>query len=152
MIVAGTGHRPEKTEGEEIVRTKSRVKLQYTPGITTFITGMAAGLDLWAADEARLLGIEVWAAIPWKGHQPRKQDKELYDRILGYAVKKVFVTEVDDYPGPWVYQKRNEWMVDNADAIMSYWDGVEKGGTWNCVKYARKVGKPITNIYYSPPF
>lgn len=152
MIIAGTGHRPEDCELEVEVRTKARVKLQYTKGVDTFICGMAAGFDLWAADEARKLGLTVIAAKPWATHQPRKEDAELYKVIEAYASKIVVVTDVPTYPGPWVYQKRNEWMVDNADAVMAYWSGKETGGTWNCVKYARKVKKPIANIYYDPPF
>ncbi len=155
MIVAGTGHRPEKCEAEDIVRTKARVKLQYPnkAGIkaTTFICGMAAGLDLWAGDEARLLGLEVIAARPWTGHKPRKEDAELYDRIINAASRVVNVVDQVNYPGAWCYQKRNEWMVDNSDAVMAYWDGTEDGGTWNCIKYARGK-KPISNIYYDPPF
>lgn len=156
MIVAGTGHRPENSESEQVVRTKARVKLQY-PNKTgktasVFICGMAAGLDLWAGDEALKLGIEVWAARPWAGHKPRNQDAELYERVLAGASRVVNVNESQDYPGVWVYQKRNEWMVDNADAVMAYWNLHEGGGTWNCVKYARKVGKPIANIYHDPPF
>jgi uncharacterized phage-like protein YoqJ len=152
MIVAGTGHRPEDSEGETIVRTKARVKLQYTDGVSAFICGMASGFDLWAADEARLLGLEVIAAKPWAGHSPRVEDKDLYERILAHASRIVDVNASETYPGAWVYQKRNEWMVDNADVVMSYWSGKEVGGTWNCVKYARKVKKPMTNIYHSPPF
>lgn len=153
MIVAGTGHRPEDSEEEAIVRIKARVKLQYTPDVDVFICGMAAGYDLWAADEARKLGIEVWAAKPWTTHEARKEDEELYKTIEEYASKVVNVTEVDEYPGPWVYHKRNEWMVDHADVVMAYWSGVEKGGTYACYKYAKeKAKKPITNIFFSPPF
>jgi len=156
MIVAGTGHRPEDAEDESVVRTKARVKLQY-PGKTgkkveTFICGMAAGFDLWAADEARKLGLKVIAARPWTTHTARKEDEELYQTIMDYASKIVVVTEADEYPGPWVYHKRNEWMVDNAEAVMAYWSGVEKGGTFACVNYAKKVKKPIANIYNDPPF
>lgn len=152
LVVAGTGHRPENCEEEEIVRLKSRVKLQYTPGISVFITGMAAGFDLWAADEARLLGIEVWAAKPWTGHQPRGSDRDLYDRVLDHASRVVNVTDVKDYPGKWVYPVRNHWMVDNADVVMAYWDGTESGGTYECYTYAKKKNKKIANIYHSPPF
>lgn len=152
FIVCGTGHRPEDSEPEPWVRTKARVKLQYNDKVTTIITGMAAGFDLWFADEARKLGLEVWAAKPWTTHTARVEDQELYDSIIAYASKVVNVTEADSYPGPWVYHKRNEWMVDNADAVMAYWSGKEKGGTYACRQYAKKVGKPVANIYNDPPF
>lgn len=157
MIIAGTGHRPEDAEGEVIVRTKARTKLRYPnklgKSVTVFICGLASGFDLWAGDEARLLGLEVWAAKPWAGHEPRREDAELYRRILAYASRVVNVDESKDYGGPWVYHKRNEWMVDNADAVMAYLNPEKnKGGTYACVQYARKVGRPVANIYCDPPF
>lgn len=152
MIVAGTGHRPEQSELEVEVRTKAANKFKKA-GVTTFICGMAAGFDLWAADEALKQGIEVIAAIPWRGHTPREEDVELYERVNTSASKVVYVTDVEDYPGPWVYHKRNEWMVDHADAVMSYLNPeTTTGGTYACVKYAKKQGKKIANIYHDPPF
>lgn len=152
MIIAGTGHRPEDSEPESWVRTKARVKLQYTDGIDVFITGMAAGFDLWAADEAIKLGIPVTAARPWTTHTPRKGDEQLYNHVLEKASKIVVVTDADKYPGPWVYAKRNHWMVDNASHVMAYWSGKEAGGTFECVTYAKDKEKPVANIYYDPPF
>lgn len=154
LIVAGTGHRPEDAEAENFVRTKVRVKLRYAKKpIDTFITGMAAGFDVWAADEALQLGIDVTAAVPWRGHKPRKEDEELYEHILGAAKSIVYVSDQDNYPGPWIYQKRNEWMVDHADLVMAYWNiNKSSGGTYNCYQYAKKQGKPIANIWYDPPF
>lgn len=151
-IVAGTGHRSEDCEPEDIVRLKIRTKLRYTDGIETVISGMANGYDLWLADEALKLGLEVWAARPWAGHQPRKEDRELYDRIIAGASRVVNVDESEDYKGPWQYHKRNEWMVDHADAVMAYWNGKEKGGTYACRNYAKKVGKPVANIIEAAPF
>ena len=150
MIIAATGHRSEKCEEESIVRCKLRTALRYS-GADTFICGMANGVDLWAGHEALLLDIEVWAAKPWAGHAPRKADRELYATVIEGASRVINVVDEDKYPGPWVYQKRNEWMVDNATHILAYWDGVESGGTWNCIKYARGK-RPIRNIYHAAPF
>lgn len=44
------------------------------------------------------------------------------------------------------YQLRNEHMVDTSDIVYCYWNGEEQGGTWNTVRYARKVGKPVVDI------
>ena len=56
----------------------------------------------------------------------------------------VFVSE----PGyaAWKMQVRNKWMVDNSDLVLALWNGTD-GGTANCVRYAEKVGKPITNLW-----
>lgn len=154
VTIAGTGHRPEDAEDEGIVRIKVSTKLRYTnQDVSAFISGMAAGFDLWAADEAHKLGIDIIAAVPWKGHAPRQGDEELYAHILSVAKEVVYVDDGEDYPGPWVYHKRNEWMVDHADLIMAYLNPhKEFGGTFQCYKYAKEVGKPIANIWWDPPF
>ena len=151
MYVAGTGHRPEDCEAESIVRQKIRTALRYS-GADCVIGGMAAGYDLWFADEARLLGLEVWAAKPWAGHTHRKSDAELYAGIIDYASRVVNVVEEVDFPGAWCYHKRNHWMVDNATHVLAYLNpAATRGGTYECVKYARGK-KPIRNIYGAPPF
>ena len=38
------------------------------------------------------------------------------------------------------FRARNRWMVDNRDALLALWDGVEQGGTWYTVHYARSKG------------
>lgn len=151
MIVAVTGHRPQDCEAETIVRQKFRTALRYS-GADVVISGMAAGVDLWAGDEADGLGIPIWCAKPWAGHTARKEDEELYRKLIARAEKVVNVTPFDDYPGPWVYHKRNEWMVDNATHVLAYWNGKESGGTYACRQYAKKVEKPIRNIYTAAPF
>lgn len=161
LIVAGTGHRPEDAEPETFVRVKVATKFRYTDKkIDAFITGMAAGFDLWAADEAHEQGIDLIAAVPWKGHTPRKDDEELYAHILSVAKEVVYVHDSEGlsqaengYPGHWVYHKRNEYMVDRADLVLAYWNpNKEFGGTFQCYKYAKEQGKPIANIWWDPPF
>ena len=43
--------------------------------------------------------------------------------------------------------KRNEQMVDMADAVLVIWDGHSRG-TQYTIKYAESVGKPINIIKY----
>ena len=148
MIVAATGHRSERCKSEESTRASLRRGLERVPpwGENIFICGMANGVDLWAASEAISMGFEIWAAKPWAGHSPRNSDVELYNQVIGVASKVVNVVDSEQFPGNWVYPKRNKWMVDNATHILAYWDGVEKGGTWDCIRYARGK-KPIRNVY-----
>lgn len=151
VIVAGTGHRPEDCESEEVVRRRVRESLGSIRA-DCVIGGMAAGYDLWFADEAINLGIEVWAAKPWINHGPRQVDASLYADILAKASRIVNVVEREEYPGPWCYHARNEWMVDNATHVLAYWNPSKKsGGTFACVNYAKKKSRPIRNIY-GPPF
>jgi len=40
---------------------------------------------------------------------------------------------------------RSEWMVQNCDLLVAYWDGSD-GGTGNCVKYAKSVGRDVAIV------
>lgn len=152
MIIAITGHRSEDCEPEEVVRQKFRTALRYAPGVEAVICGMANGVDLWAGDEALLLGYSVWAAKPWTGHTHRKADAELYSRIIEGASRVVNVVEQDNYPGVWVYHNRDKWMIDNCTHVLAYLHpDARKGGTYGTVQYARGK-KPIRNIYTAAPF
>lgn len=144
VIAAITGHRPEKIEdpewvGEALGSTFLRL------GISHVIQGMASGVDLWSAFIAFGLGIPYTAARPWAGHKPRKDDQELYDFVLRYAAEVVDVDPSIEFPGKWVYQKRNKWIVDRGNFVISVWDGEPKGGTWNAVNYAQKLGVEVFN-------
>lgn len=153
MKISVTGHRPEDIlEAEKDVRRKfSRTFQEVSPEVV--IIGMAAGVDIWSGDEARLLGIPVIAARPWAGHSARTEDSELYATLIEYADEVVNVDGADTYAGPWVYHKRNEWMVDHATHVLAYLNPAKtSGGTFACVRYAKKVGRPVKNIYDLPPF
>ena len=38
-------------------------------------------------------------------------------------------------------QKRNRYMVDKSDLVFAVWNGEEKGGTWNTIRYAERKGR-----------
>lgn len=56
--------------------------------------------------------------------------------IKGYEIGKYYPTKM---------QKRNMYMVDNSDVVVSVWDG-SNGGTGNCVSYAMNHNKKIINL------
>lgn len=151
MIVAATGHRPNDIkEPHDEVQTKARVKLQYA-GAKRLICGMAEGFDLIAARAAMELEIPITAARPWNTHKVGPLWKDDYEKVLEYADVVHVVVPTDVYHVSYLH-KRNEWMVDNADAVMAYWNGKQAGGTFACRQYAKKVGKPVANIINDPPF
>lgn len=148
-IVFGSGHRPEDA-GMDYFDMAGLINEQismHPRDISVAICGMAAGFDLAWGMEAINSGIEVWAVRPWAGHRPRGVDRCRYEWILQNAKRKVVINESVSYPGPWIYQDRNEWMVDNADEGLVLWNGKVSGGTFNCIKYADSIKKPYTNIY-----
>ena len=171
--IAFTGHRPDKLYGYdlennnyEILKTSlySLLKNEIDHfDADTFITGGALGFDTLAFDVVEELRkdyeVSQILAIPFR-NQPNKWFKKNVDKYNQMKTKatNIYVDEQKedkDYsvkgtiPGeyhPAKMQKRNEWMVDNCDTLIGCWDGVKKGGTWNCLKYAKKLNKEIVII------
>lgn len=142
MIVAFTGHRPERL-GNKVNEVYSAIQgflMNENPSLV--ISGMAGGVDQLAAGWARALRIPWVAAVPFPGQHDRwpKQHQDIYMRLLEDAQRIEVISE--SYSRD-VYQKRDEWMVDNCDMLVAVWDKVKKGGTYNTIKYAERVGRVI---------
>lgn len=173
-----TGHRPSKLGGYDINgKNYNKLKDKIRNIILNimndsddkdfkFITGGALGVDQIAFDilsygrelsNTNKITLEI--AVPFKD-QPIKwfnqTDVKRYKGQLEDADKVTYVDKIDKYKikgyeedryYPAKMQKRNEYMVDNSDIVIAVWDG-SKGGTCNCVQYAKKLGKEI--IYINP--
>ena len=119
-------------------------------GCRTFYCGMAMGFDLLAADSvlsvknAFLEPIKLICVLPFE----RQSDgfyppwDELFEKVLKNADETVVMSE-KYFKG--CYQKRNEFMVDNSDYVITWYDG-QKGGTANTIRYACKKGRQVFNI------
>jgi uncharacterized phage-like protein YoqJ len=136
--LAVTGHRPDKLGGFDNPRPHNLLRAHMMASMMAMepaclISGMALGVDTWAAECAIAMGVPLIAAIPFKEQSKRwpKWARDRYDCLL---------CEGAYYPA--MMQARNEWMVDRCDLLLAYWDGSE-GGTGNCVRYARRVGRHI---------
>lgn len=148
MIIAGTGHRPDKLGGYNpnnpvrmsVFHETEALLMEIKP--TYVITGMALGFDQLLAEVCIGLGIPFVAAIPFEGQESvwPKPAKDKYHQLLEKANSKFIVS-----PGGYSPDKmhiRNEWMVNEATQIIACWDK-SPGGTGSCVSYAMNVGKPI---------
>ena len=150
MIICGTGHRPDKLGGYGMAAGVKLVNLavdwleENKP--TKVISGMALGWDYALAAAAFDLDIPFIAAVPFKGQEKMwpKLSQDNYNVLLRAADEVIYVCE-EGY-APWKMQVRNQWMVDNCDTVLALWDG-KAGGTGNCIAYAKKVGKPIINLW-----
>ncbi|MDA8117150.1 MAG: SLOG family protein [Actinomycetota bacterium] len=152
MIVAITGHRPNKLGGfdpDNPTRLKVRRWLhrqfeEFKP--TKVISGMAMGVDQWAVEEALTMGIPVLAAVPSLGQANLwPQDERKYWRLLLESVHEVEIVCKGTRYHPSMMQIRNAWMVDRCDLLLAVWDG-SPGGTANCVKYAELRDKRIVRV------
>jgi uncharacterized phage-like protein YoqJ len=151
LIASFTGHRPPKLGGYSVpnpiynfVRGElRRVLMELKPDET--ISGMALGLDQWAAEVCIELEIPFIAAIPFKGQENYwpEESRERYYKLLA-AASRVHVVNHGGYAS-WKMQTRNQWMVDNSNVVIAVFDGTP-GGTKNCYDYADRCGKQIIKI------
>jgi uncharacterized phage-like protein YoqJ len=153
MIVAFTGHRPEKLGGYKLpnpIYIKVCQQIESTLkelNPEKVISGMALGVDQWAAFISYKLKIPFIAAIPFINQESKWPtfSQETYNKLIKLASEKVIVSD-GEYSANKM-QIRNEWMVDRCDQLIAIWDG-SSGGTGNCVNYAKSKNKSI--IYIDP--
>lgn len=147
-----TGHRPEKlTRGETYIKRalERQIKTAIDDGLYVFITGMARGVDIWAAQIVLNLRmtdsrIRLICACPFEGFEKSWSFawRSKYREILQEADLVRYICEGYNKS---CFQKRNEWMVDHAARVIAVFNG-ESGGTKNTIDYARKCGVPVVTI------
>ena len=135
-----TGHRPEKlTQPEAVIIAglEKEIRNAIADGFTTFISGMARGVDIWAAEIALRLresnpAIHLVAASPYRGFESRWSAdwQSRYNAILQQADLVRFVCP--SYSRD-CFQRRNEWMVDRSSRVIAVYNG-EPGGTRNTIE------------------
>lgn len=154
-ILAATGHRPNKLGGygipamrklEHFARSYLKSRPEIIQGNLHLISGMALGWDTAWALAAIELQIPFIAAVPFTGQERQwpTESQKMYGLILQKASTVVLVSE--GLYAPTMMQERNEWMVDHCDEVVALWDG-SRGGTYNCIQYAKKFNKPIINLW-----
>lgn len=147
-----TGHRPQKlnrAEGDIKRDLEKAIKSAISNGYSTFITGMAYGVDIWAGEiVVRLketnLDLHLIAAIPFPDFSSRWSGewKGQYEELLK---KADLIKVICPFYNAGAYQRRNEWMVDHSAHIIAVFNG-EKSGTKNTIDYAQRRGVQIEII------
>lgn len=152
MIVAFTGHRPSKLGGYNLPNpTYLHVCQQIDKSLRELkpdkvISGMALGVDQWAAHIAYKLGIPFIAAVPFEGQETAwtQASQKTFNQLIKLASEVVIVS-----PGKYEavkMQVRNVWMVDYCDILIGVYNGDKSGGTFNCIECARSTNKKIIII------
>lgn len=150
--VCFSGHRPEKlgiTENQTKELLEKSIVDAIDEGFTVFITGMARGVDIWAADivlqeKKKHSNIELICALPMPGFENRRSAEEQrhYRQILSEADSVVTVSaRYSNY----CFQQRNKYMVDNSSRVIAVYNGCA-GGTRNTIRYAMQRGKEVQNL------
>lgn len=147
-----TGHRPEKLAVPEerlAALLEAEIKKAIDQQFTTFITGMAKGVDLVAAEivlrlRERDSRIKLIAALPYPDFGLHWSDgwTERFQAVLSAADLKRCICPRFSYSA---YQARNEWMVNHSGLVIAVFSG-ERGGTKNTLDFAEKKQVPCVII------
>lgn len=148
MILAITGHRPNKLGGYTQPNPVSNaVMLKLADSLKILkpelvLSGMALGVDQWAAQLCSEMGIPFDAVIAFEGYDAKwpMQSQLWYHELLKRARRVINLS-----PGPYrpsLLHYRNHWLVDNSHALLAVWDGLPGSGTAACVEYAQSLNPP----------
>lgn len=147
-----TGHRPEKlnmSEKEVRERLEKAIKDAIDKGFCVFYSGMARGVDMWAAEAVlkereKDSRIKLVCASPYENFESRWSffEKRRYASIMKKADEVVFVCA---HYSKACFQIRNCYMVDRASRVIAAYNG-ESGGTKNTIRYAMQKGVEVVNI------
>lgn len=149
--VAVTGHRPDKLGGyaahasHRAIRRHMRDFLEQAPeGELFLLSGGALGIDQFWIEVGLFLQLPIIAVLPFKGYDSKwpVASRQVYEKLLAQCHE---VSYIGSEYKPDIYQKRNEFLVDNSDVLVAYWNGSESG-TKNCVDYAISRNKIVNEF------
>lgn len=147
-----TGHRPEK-----LVASPNNIKFELekeiqgaiSDGFTVFISGMARGVDLWAAEivlklRAEGKAVRLIAVSPFDGFEKRwSYDWQTrYRFVMSQADLTKFICPTYRKD---CFEARNIWMVNHSSRMIAVYNG-SAGGTKNTIQYANQKGISIHYI------
>jgi len=127
---------------EEIAR------LYNKEGITHFYTGMALGVDTWAAELVLWLRnarpeVTLHCALPCHDQDKNWSDTDRahYRRLLGMADEVFYLQDGPYRPG--CMQARNRFLVERSETLLAVYDGTPGGGTAYTIDYAHKLRRKV---------
>lgn len=137
-----SGHRPEKLnlpEAKLRELLRHEIETAISDGYDTFISGMARGIDVYAAEEVIAAKqahphLRLICAFPYSGSCGG------FSRVWRMRCESISLhadLRVDICPEyrPDCYHKRNRWMVDRSSRLIAVFNGTA-GGTRSTVLYA----------------
>lgn len=157
--VSFTGHRPQNLPyfGEDdpafldmMSRLSAEIDRLIADGAEEFYTGMARGVDTWAAElilekkksspELRLIAV-LPCPVQYKGWS--RADIARYDAILAQCDRVMTISPryTDD-----CMLKRDRALVELCDVLVAVYSGSSSGGTAYTVRYAQKNKRRVAAI------
>lgn len=160
ITCAFTGHRPRSFpwKGDETApgcallkkTLAEQIKLLADRGVTDWLSGMAQGVDLWAAETVLDLkeknpALRLHCILPHEG-QERKwpaSERERYHSILRQADEVIYVNR--EYHNDCMLE-RNRYLVDHSSVLLAVYNGTHRSGTGMTVRYAKRLGREVIVI------
>lgn len=160
ITCAFTGHRPRSFpwKGDEtapgcalLKKTLAKqIKLLADRGVTDWLSGMAQGVDLWAAEivldlKEKNPALRLHCILPCEG-QERKWlalERERYHSILRQADEVIYVNR--EYHDDCMLE-RNRYLVDYSSVLLAVYNGTYRSGTGMTVRYAKRLGREVIVI------
>lgn len=136
-------------ETEVIAWLEAEIRKAIDDGFVTFISGMARGVDIWAAEIVLRLRdegqpIHLICASPFEDFERSWSEdwKQRYTDVISQADIVKYICK--GYSRA-CFQIRNEWMVDRSARVIAVFNG-ESGGTRNTLVYAKSHNIEIMSI------
>lgn len=157
--VCFTGHRPEKLPGCSgenntlLSMLKSmlyyRIYMAAQTGFEYFISGLARGIDLWAAESVieikkKYSHIKLICAKPYPEHGSTFRGEDLWS-LNNVLEKADEIICVSDHYSRDCYKLRNQFMVDNSACLIGVVNDFHSG-TGQTIAYANKKGIEVSLI------
>lgn len=157
---AFTGHRPSRFSWGYNEADKDCIALKeiltseiirlIDMGVTQFLSGMAEGVDCWAATIVLALreknfALKLHCILPCKTQADSwsPASKGLYHSILEQADSIVYVSR--DYHKKCMME-RNRFLVNHSDILLAICREIPRSGTKATIYYARKMNKEVIMI------
>jgi hypothetical protein len=131
VIIAGS----RKFDNYELLKLKMDEFLKNQKNDVTIISGNAKGADRLGEKYARSRGFKLEKYIPNWDDVDGKPDREVGENPDGSLYWK--------YAG----YERNKDMVNDADALVAFWDKVSRG-TKHIIDYAKQKELAIRIVYF----
>ena len=155
-----TGYRPAKFPFSLSIEDEDYKKFEnslieellslISSGCHTFYSGMAMGFDIISAEVVLMLkaaykrdDIKLVCVLPFTNQADTYTNywKRRFIAVLEKCDQKIILS--DNYFSG-CYQKRNIYMVENSDCVLTWFDG-KSGGTKNTLDYAISKQRYVIN-------
>ena len=160
IICAFTGHRfksfpwkdNETAPGCVLLKETlaEQIQLLADEGVTDFLSGMAQGVDLWAAEivldlKKKNPALRLRCILPCEGQEdvwPMSEQKR-YRSILRQADEVIYVNR--EYTSDCMLA-RNRCLAEHSSVLLAVYNGSRRSGTGMTVRHAKQLGWEVIVI------